>query len=247
MGAIDIVIIVSVVLMLGIAGYFVYLVFFDKSNKDLDNLISSKKKESKEPSNTNLEAADLENQSVGSIDKKEVEEKNVIKKWDEGSKTFIYYKFNRSFIARLIQSSDEIKLYYSFLKNEILSYKNVNSKISWKHEIFRVGKASVILIRIKGKKLCLYFDLDTQDYIDSKYKVEFQTNSQIKKELTCLYRVNNSLRCSYAKELIQIVMKKYGIGKEYNSTYNYASQFPFEDNDTLVQKGLIRLKKMTKK
>ena len=51
----------------------------------------------------------------------------------------------------------------------------------------------------------------------------------------------------YAKELIQIVMKKYGIGKEYNSTYNYASQFPFEDNDTLVQKGLIRLKKMTKK
>ena len=111
MGAIDIVIIVSVVLMLGIAGYFVYLVFLDKSNKDLDNLISSKKKESKEPSNTNLEAADLENQSVGSIDKKEVEEKNVIKKWDEGSKTFIYYKFNRSFIARLIQSSDEIKFF----------------------------------------------------------------------------------------------------------------------------------------
>ena len=38
---------------------------------------------------------------------------------------FIRYRYNRSFAAKLIQSEDKVKRWYSELKRELLSYKKV--------------------------------------------------------------------------------------------------------------------------
>ena len=46
---------------------------------------------------------------------------------------YIIIKYKKSFTAKLIQSDDEVKSYYSSLKNELLSYDGVKSRISWKY------------------------------------------------------------------------------------------------------------------
>ncbi|MBO5867083.1 MAG: hypothetical protein J6Q55_03430, partial [Clostridia bacterium] len=78
----------------------------------------------------------------------------------------------KSFSERLEQSSDEVKGFYKAIKDELLSYTTVKSKISFKHETFRVGKAAVARIKMRGKSLCLFLALDSNDYKDTKYKIK---------------------------------------------------------------------------
>ncbi len=45
---------------------------------------------------------------------------------------YIVIKYNRSFTAKLIQSDEQTKRYYTELKNELLGYDGVKSRITWK-------------------------------------------------------------------------------------------------------------------
>ena len=68
--------------------------------------------------------------------------------------TFIRYRYNRSFEARLIQSEDRVKKYYSELKNELLSYSRVSSRMSWQHDGYRRSRPIEAKFVFRGKTLC---------------------------------------------------------------------------------------------
>ena len=74
-------------------------------------------------------------------------------------------------MARLIQSPDRTKNYYSTLKNAILSYKKVKSRVSWNYDSINNGRNKLIKFNVRGKTLNVYFALNAEDYVDSKYKV----------------------------------------------------------------------------
>ena len=83
----------------------------------------------------------------------------------------------------------------------------------------------------------LYFALNTDDYAQSKYKVE-KIASKRYEDTPCLYRIKNDRRCEYAKDLIDEVMKKVEAikGKEQNEDYH----LPKESTKALLAKGLIK-------
>ena len=146
-------------------------------------------------------------------------------------------RYNKSFTAKLIQSSDETKGYYGELKNEVLSYKKTKSRISWAYESVNAGRTPVVKFGIRGKTLCVYLPLNADDYADSKYKVE-KVESKKYEAVPCLYRIKNDRRLRYAKELIEKVCDSLGLTEGKDMEDNY--YLPYESTEALIAKGLIK-------
>ncbi|MBR1748140.1 MAG: uL15 family ribosomal protein [Clostridia bacterium] len=146
-------------------------------------------------------------------------------------------RYNKSFMAKLIQSSDETKAYYGELKNEALSYGKAKSRISWAYDSVNAGRSPVVKFGIRGKTLCVYFALDADDYADSKYKVE-KAESAKYESVPCMYRIKNDRRLDYAKDLIAATCEKLGLTKGDVPTEDY--RLPYETTEALVAKGLVK-------
>jgi ribosomal protein L15 len=156
---------------------------------------------------------------------------------DDATGMAIIVRYKKSFTARIIQSADESKGYYSELKNYILGYKKTTSRVSWGYDSINSGRNQLAKFVVRGKTLCLYLALNAADYTDSKYKVE-AVESKKYEDTPCLYRIKNDLRLKYAKELIDTLAEKQGLekGDEQNEDY----RLPYETTEALVEKGLIK-------
>ena len=165
------------------------------------------------------------------------DEEEVITITDEKGNIF-NIRYIKSFTAKLIQSPDETKKYYEELKNYVLSYKKTTSRVSWHYDSINSGRNQVIKFSIRGKTLCVYYALDANDYLDTKYKVE-EVDSKKFEEVPCLYRIKNDRRLGYAKDLIDTVMNNLGLvkGEEQHEVY---SDLPYEPNAPLIARGLIK-------
>ncbi len=148
---------------------------------------------------------------------------------------------NKSFKAKLIQSSDEIKSWYARLKNEILSYKKVKARMSWRRESFRLGRNVIARFAFRGNTFCLYLPLDPALYAESKYKVEDASEYASCADTPCMYRLKNERRVRYAIELIAASMGAKNIGRGNRTAEEY--DFPYEDTEALIEKGLIKYKR----
>ena len=150
-------------------------------------------------------------------------------------------RFIKSFTAKLSQAPEETKKYYEELKNEVLSYKKTNSRVSWHYDSVNSGRNQVLRFAIRGKTLGVYLPLNVEEYADSKYKVE-KVESKRFEDTPCLYRIKNDRRCAYAKELISVVAMKLGLekGKEQHESY----VIPHESTKALLAKCLIKEQKV---
>ena len=164
------------------------------------------------------------------------EEEEVTAVTDEMGNVF-QIRFVKSFQAKLSQSDDTVKNYYNELKNHALSYKKANSRLSWHFDSINVGRAAVLKFAIRGKTLCVYLALNADDYAETKYKVE-KAESKKFEDVSCLYRIKNDRRCSYAKDLIDAAMVSIPTekGKESNEDF----RLPYEETKALLEKGWIK-------
>ena len=149
----------------------------------------------------------------------------------------IRIRYNKSFTAKLKQASDVTKKYYTELKNEVLSYAKTRSRMSWAFDSVNTGKTPLIKFGIRGKTLCVYYALNTDDYADSKYKIE-KVKAAKYDTVSCMYRVKNNRRVKYAKQLIAEVCKKSGLAQGKIPTVDYS--VPYETTEDLIKKGLIK-------
>ncbi len=149
-------------------------------------------------------------------------------------------RYSRSFTARIIQSSDEVKARYSELKNYLLSFENVRSRISWKHEIFQMGKKTVGKFNVRGKTLCLCLATDPKMFDGTKYVVDDLSVRNKKNPMPCLYRIKSELRVRYAKDLIDVVMAGFeAVQKDSYEESNFV--MPYESTQVLIKRKLIKL------
>ena len=185
------------------------------------------------------EVKPVETKLVESSNNEDEEEVETVR--DEKGNIF-QIRFIKSFTAKLIQSPEETKKYYEELKNEVLSYKKTNSRISWHYDAVNSGRNYVLKFAVRGKTLCVYFPLNADNYADSKYKVE-KVESKKFEDVPCLYRIKNDRRLGYAKELITTVASNLGLekGEEKHEVY---SNLPYEPNKPLVARGLIKEQKI---
>ena len=147
-------------------------------------------------------------------------------------------RYDKSFTARLIQSDDEIKHWYTELKNELLSYKTCKGRISWKRETFKANKQVVAMLVFRGKKLCLFLPLNPTEF-GEEYRLEDVSDTPAYKDLPAMLRLKNDKRIRIAKELIAKVMEQVQAERKPN----YVSEdfyVPYEGVLELINKGFIK-------
>lgn len=149
-------------------------------------------------------------------------------------------KYNKSFTAKLIQSSDINKEYYSQLKNELLSYSGIKARTSWKYETFYAGRQTFARLSVRGKKLCLFLSLDPKNYVDTKYVIDDKSNVLAYEKTPLLYRIKNDRRLKYSKELIATAMQGRGKTEEFKEV-NYSARLPYEEIEPLIERKLVKV------
>ncbi|MCH5151405.1 MAG: uL15 family ribosomal protein [Clostridiales bacterium] len=172
---------------------------------------------------------------------KEVKEVLAVNQEPTGSAPSKEPILNKSMIAKLCQADDEVKQYYDELKSELLSYKGVKARMSWKYECFRKGRVLLAKLRIRGKTLVIYYPLNTADYEDTKYKVVDVGDAKANEDAPCSYPIKNERRLRYAKELIAVVMGREQLVQEEVVIAKHSAEFPYDTTKNLINRKLIKI------
>lgn len=147
-------------------------------------------------------------------------------------------RYQRAFLARLIQSGDTVQKSYTALKNRLLSYRKIHSRISWDGDSFRFGRRRLFRLSIRGKTLVLNLALDPAAYPVSKYHPV--DCSEIKRfaDVPMRLKIRSDRAVKYALELIDETMQRFEVpvGDVHEADYT----LPYEDTEHLILRGLIR-------
>lgn len=173
-------------------------------------------------------------------DETEIAPQRQVARTANGHVRYIIIKYNKSFTAKLIQSSDINKEYYSQLKNELLSYSGIKARTSWKYETFYAGRQTFARLSVRGKKLCLFLSLDPKNYVDTKYVIDDKSNVLAYEKTPLLYRIKNDRRLKYSKELIATAMQGRGKTEEFKEV-NYSARLPYEEIEPLIERKLVKV------
>ncbi|MBQ0010528.1 MAG: DUF2357 domain-containing protein [Ruminococcus sp.] len=131
----------------------------------------------------------------------------------------IAYRYRYSYLSRLIRAQNPTQDYYTEIKNELLAYSDVSSRISWNHELFAIKRRKLARINVKGKTIFLYLPLNPQDFPVSKYHHKDVSDVKKHEDLPFLLRVRSDRGVKYAKELIALVMQSRDILRLETPTY----------------------------
>lgn len=166
------------------------------------------------------------------------------------AETGMVIRLKRSFTAKMCQSEDEVKQYYSDLKNALLGYKKVRSNVSWHGDRFNFGRETVAKMGINGKTLCFYLALDPNDEEQFKPTVYHQKNVSDQKahEATpFMVKIKSGAAVKKALRLVDALVAKFGAEKaETAETVQYAEEFPYTSTKQLLSDGHIKLTKEKK-
>lgn len=142
--------------------------------------------------------------------------------------------FVKSFVGKMSQIKDSDKKFYSELKNYALSYKKVNSRISWNFDTFSTSRVPKFKFGVRGKTLVIYFALNPQEYSDTKYFLHDESAVKKYESTPSMMKIKSERAVHFAKELIDVVLNGHDkktsfIPSEYS--------FPYKTDFELVNDG----------
>lgn len=149
----------------------------------------------------------------------------------------IVARYKWTFMARLIQAPDEIKGFYSDLKNQLLSYNKVSSRVSSSYDSINLGRKGIAKFNVRGKTLYLYLALDPAQFDGTKYNVIASTSKKYE-AVPCLYKIKSERKFKWAKQLVDILAQQLGLvaGEVKNDDYRPASMTLSE----LIAQGYVK-------
>lgn len=165
------------------------------------------------------------------------------------AETGLVIRLKRSFTAKMRQSDERVKEYYSSLKNELVSYKRVNSNISWHGDRFNFGRETVAKINICGKTLCFYLALDPNapEYKTTVYHQKDVGSQKAYENTPFMVKVKSDAAVKKALRLVGYLADKLGTEKEENfEAVNYVEEFGYESTKQLFDEGFIKATKEKK-
>lgn len=173
--------------------------------------------------------------TVAEVAEDEVETPVVLPVAPEGQRTIL----DRSFTARLSQADDDLKENYSELKNELLSYKKIRSRVSWKYDSFYKGRAKCVILQVRGKKLNMYIALKAED-LAPKYHAKDVSDKKRYENVPTLVKVKGPRSLKYAKQLIAQLMANMGVERGEQQKVNY--KIRRRSTKALMRDELIKIK-----
>ncbi len=165
------------------------------------------------------------------------------------AETGLVVRLKRSFTAKMKQSEEQVKVYYSDIKNALTSYKKINSNVSWHGDRFNYGRETVAKIGINGKTLCFYLALDPNDP-ELKTTVYHQKDVSAQKAYEStpfMVKVKSDAAEKKALRLIGILAEKLGAQEDESfQEVDYVAEFAYESTKRLFEEGDIKATKEKK-
>lgn len=146
-------------------------------------------------------------------------------------------RFRRSFASKIIQNEPAQDL-YTEIKNAVLSYGGVKSRLCVGSENFRIGRQKIAKLAVAGKTLMLYLALDPKQFEDTAYRFEDMSDKRSHAATPLRVRLISRRAVRKAKELLDILARKFGlspVGCIYTD-FHYA----YRSDEYLIGKGLIK-------
>ncbi len=143
----------------------------------------------------------------------------------------------KSFIGKLSQASKEQKEFYNELKNYILAYKRINSRISWNFDSFNIGRDKVVRIAFRGLTMVAYLALNPEDYADTKYYPHDMGDKKKFEDTPMMVKIKSERGVKFAKELIDIICKDLPAKKNFEPE---VYKFPYMSDKKLIENGLAK-------
>ncbi len=147
-------------------------------------------------------------------------------------------RYNRSFAARLIQSSDTVKEWYAMIKDAALSYKGTRSSSAWRQEKIYKGRALFVKLAIRGRTLCVYFPLNVGEV--KNIEVEDVSDKPVHAATPALFRIKKDVHAQQALELVAMSAEALGLeaGKAHVTD---KSEYALQTTEQLIEAGLVKL------
>lgn len=118
------------------------------------------------------------------------------------------------FAEKVLSFGEFEKHAYNELKNEILSYQYIRSKISTNFDSFRSKRVNLAKISMGGKTLKLFLALDPEAFDEKRYRQTDMSSRISYEEVPFMVKIKSELAIRRAKELIASLMEKYDIAKD---------------------------------
>ena len=152
-------------------------------------------------------------------------------------------RYRRSYESRLIQSKDPMQDYYSGIKNALMRYKGVKSRISWANETFHQGRNHLAKIIVKTRCLYIYLSVDPETLKGTKYESAVDDVSDTKKfgEFPTVIKIKGERKYKYALELIDRICAEDLALPQNKKFVEVDYRRPARTDEELVEEGLIKL------
>ena len=132
---------------------------------------------------------------------------------------------------KIHQSTNTIKLIYSKLKNELLSYKSVRADMTVKNENFKFQKKIIARMTVVGDAVRLYLALDPAAYSAKKYKHRDASDQQGYEGTLLMMKISGEKERELAVKLIAELMSKNSLERNKRYAYvPYAEKYPYIKN-----------------
>jgi hypothetical protein len=144
------------------------------------------------------------------------------------------------------QSEEKVKEYYSALKNELVSYKRINSNVSWHGDRFNFGRDTVAKMNICGKTLGLYLALDPNDeeFKSTVYHQKDVSKQKAYEHTPFMVKVKSDAAVKKAIRLVVALAGKLETEKEENFVEtDYTKEFEYATTKQLYDEGHIKATK----
>ena len=165
------------------------------------------------------------------------------------AETGLVIRLKRSFTAKMKQSDEKVKGYYCDIKNELTSYKKINSNVSWHGDRFNYGRDTVAKININGKTLCFYVALDPNDpeLKPTVYHQKDVGDQKAYESTPFMVKIKSDAAVKKALRLVGVLADKLGADKADNfKAVDYVEEFAYQSTKQLYEEGYIKATKEKK-
>lgn len=151
-------------------------------------------------------------------------------------------RYDRSFLAKLALSDDNVKQFYADIATELLSYDKVKSRTRWSGVAFSFGRNTFARIAIVGKTLSVYLAVEPTDNQEGKYRARNVGDVKKYEKTPSMYKVKSEGALRNVIKLIGEIAARMGLTvRETLPEPVSPKDFPSDNFGNLVTRGLIRL------
>ncbi|MEG1535487.1 MAG: uL15m family ribosomal protein, partial [Clostridia bacterium] len=148
-----------------------------------------------------------------------------------------FFKARLSFDMKMRLQSDEIKEYYSTVKNYLLSY-GIKSRISQPKETFNRGRDQIARMAVNGKTLVIYLAIDPSTLDETYYHQRDCRDKKLVADVPTMIKIRSKLSVKKICDLLDVICEDLVIFRKpkYVET-NFAEQLTLDGFSTVECKG----------